>query len=1016
MGLARVAVLILLCAFSVAVPLEAQHLDAFASMQARAIGPAGMSGRVSDVEVVLNDRSTVFVAGATGGLFRSTDGGLVWDPVFDDQPALGIGAVSVFQPNPNIVWAGTGEGNPRNSAGVGRGLFKSIDGGDSWAFLGLGDSERIHRIITHPTDPDVVYVGAMGPAWSDGQERGVYRTLDGGESWERVLWRGERTGVAELVMDPSNPNRIFAAMWEFRRDPWFLTSGGPGSGLFVTEDGGDSWTERTSDDGLPGGELGRIGLAISPSNPSVVYALVEAAKSALVRSDDGGRTWHTVSDEAGVNPRPFYYADLRIDPMNENRIYRLQSSVEVSEDGGRTFETVVSSAIIHGDVHELWIDPDDPRKMILGEDGGIAFTYDRGEKWRFVENLPLAQFYHIAVDDAVPFNVYGGLQDNGSWFGPNTVWENKGILNAHWTRVGGGDGFSVMPDRSAPDRYGYSQSQGGNLQHFDKLTGARRSVRPVHPEGLPLRFNWNAGLTWDPLDPGTIYIGSQFLHKSADQGRTWSIISPDLTTNDPEKQRASESGGLTVDASGAEMHTTIISIAPSALEEGLIWVGTDDGNVQITRDGGVTWTNVRNRIDGLPAGIWIPDVQPSRHVPGRAYVVAEDHRRGDWTPHVYETEDYGESWRSLSTSGIDGFVHAIEEDPVSPDLLFLGTEFGLRVSLDRGSSWETFNAGVPAVPIRDLLVHPRDGDLVLGTHGRALLVVDDIRPLRELAADPGLRDRPVHAFTPPTALDVQVAEAIGYRSTGHAMQQGETRPTGAILSYWAAEPGSADAEVRDASGSLVYSRSLDAVPGVNRFDWNLRPGGEADEFEHPRQMSVFPGEYTFVVRIGEHESSARLRVESDPRNPPARGDLVAKREALQEMGRLSSHVDGARERLDRLGAGLEMILETLDEESTELRQRGTTLQEQLRGLVERHFVGPECQGMCRGDVTLGYVNQPRGRIAGETGAPSANTRIMMERAREAAHTILSDVEAFLGGEVERYGDALRAAGYTPIGG
>ena len=541
------------------------------------------------------------------------------------------------------------KGIPATCAGVGRGLFKSVDGGESWDRVGLPLSERIHRILTHPTDPDIVYVGAMGPAWSDGEERGVYRTRDGGETWERVLWQNPRTGIAEMVMDPSNPDKIFAAMWEFRRTPWDLTSGGPGSGIFVTQDGGDSWTRLTSEDGLPPGELGRIGLAVSPSNPDIVYALVEATRSELLRSDDGGKTWETIDDSPGVNPRPFYYSDLRIDPKNENRLYRLHSAIQVSEDQGRNWRTVVPSAIIHGDVHELWIDPDDPRRMILGEDGGIAFTYDRGDNWRFVENLALAQFYHISVDDEVPFNVYGGLQDNGSWYGPSVVWENKGILNAHWFRVGSGDGFSVMPDRSNPRFFGYSQSQGGNLQHFDKLTGARRSIRAVHPDGLPLRFNWNAALAWDPHEPGTIYSGSQFVHRSTDQGRTWEVLSPDLTTNDATKQRADVSGGLTVDASGAEMHTTILAIAPDPLEPGTIWVGTDDGNVQVTRDDGATWTNVRDRIGGLPEGIWVPDVQPSRHVAGRVYVVAEDHRRGDWTPHVYVTEDYG---RQLALLGL----------------------------------------------------------------------------------------------------------------------------------------------------------------------------------------------------------------------------------------------------------------------------------------------------------------------------------------------------------------------------
>ena len=986
------------------------ELDA---LEVRAIGPAGMSGRVSDVEVVLSDRSIIYVGSATGGVFKSVDGGLTWDPIFDEQNTLSIGSVAVFQPNPDIVWVGTGEGNPRNSAGVGRGLFKSIDGGRSWTHVGLENSERIHRVLTHPTDPDVVYVGAMGPAWSDGEERGVYRTRDGGATWERVLWRNPRTGIGELVMDPSNPDKLFAAMWEFRRDPWFLTSGGPGSGLFVTYDGGDSWREYSASDGLPPGELGRIGLAVSPSNPNVVYALVEASRSALLRSNDGGVSWETIENGPGVNPRPFYYADLRIDPQNENRIYRLHSAIQVSEDQGKNFRTVVPSAIIHGDIHELWIDPDDPRRMILGEDGGIAFTYDRGDRWRFVENLPLAQFYHIAVDDAVPFNIYGGLQDNGSWFGPSTVWENKGILNAHWFRVGSGDGFSVMPDRSDPGRFGYSQSQGGNLQHFDKLTGHRRSIRPVHPEGTTLRFNWNAALSWDPHDPSVIYSGSQFVHRSSDQGRTWEIISPDLTTNDPDKQKAFESGGLTVDASGAEMHTTILSIAASPHEPGVIWVGTDDGNVQLTRDGGATWTNLRDRIGGLPEGIWIPDVQPSRHVPGRAYVVAEDHRRGDWTPHVYVTENYGESWRAIGDPAIDAFVHAIEEDPENPNLLFLGTEFGLRLSLDRGETWMEGPAGVPAVPIRDLLVHPRDGDLVLGTHGRALLVVDDVGPLRELAADPSIRAADVHAFAPPPAIDARIAEAIGYRSTGHTMQQGDTRAVGALLSFWSAEEGAARIEISNDEG-LVYDRTWRAQPGVNRLAWNLRPGGTSDQIEHPRQMNVFPGTYTFSVRRGTSVSTAEFEVQADPRDPPTRQQLIAKRDALREMARVSAEVAAARSELEHVRQGLDTVLGDLSRDDAELRTQANRLRANLDQLRERHFTGPECQGLCRGFVTAGLVGQPIGRIAGERGGPSTNTRIMMDQAESAAATIVSDIEALMSDEVADLERALLEAGYTPL--
>lgn len=995
---------------------EAQSAQGpFEAMAARHIGPGGMSGRVSDVEVVLSDPDVIYVGSATGGVFKSVDGGLRWHPVFDDQDALSIGAVTVFQPNPDVVWVGTGEGNPRNSAGVGRGLYRSLDAGGTWERVGLEGSERIHRILTHPSDPDIVYVAAMGPAWSDGRERGLYRTRDGGRTWDNVLRQDQRTGVGDAAMDPSNPDRLLVSLWEFRREPWFLTSGGPSSGLFLTHDGGDSWRELTPADGLPEGELGRSGVAFAASIPDVAYALVEAGESALLRSEDGGLSWRTASDAPGINPRPFYYADIRVDPKNENRIYRLASTLDVSEDAGRTWSTVVPSAIVHGDVHDLWIDPDDSERMIVAEDGGIAFTYDRGRSWRFVENLPLAQFYRIETDDVVPFNVYGGLQDNGSWYGPSTVWENKGILNAHWRRVGGGDGFTVIPDRSEPDRYGYSMSQGGNLQHFDKVTGARRSIRPVHPEGVELRFNWNAGLTHDPHDLGTIYLGSQFLHRSRDRGRSWEIVSPDLTTDDPAKQRAFESGGLTADASGAEMHTTIISVAVSPLEPGVIWVGTDDGNVQVTRDGGGSWTNVRALVTGLPPGIWVPDVQPSRHAAGRAYLVAEDHRRGDWSTYLWTTEDYGATWTELAGAEIDGFAHAIEEDPEVDDLLFLGTEFGLWISLDRGASWQRFRAGVPAVPVRDLRVHPRDGDLVLGTHGRAALVVDDVRPLREMALDPSIESAALHLFGPPPAVRVNVAEAIGYRSTGHAMQQGETRPQGALLSFWSAEGGESRLEIRDPSGELIHSREIRAEPGLTRSVWDLRPGGNADEATFPSQLAVPPGVYSVTVDLAGTTAERELEVVGDPRDPPSQADLVAQREAMIEANAVVASAEEARERLEETMAGLETALAALHEDSVALRTAGEELHEELESLLRLYFTGPECQGMCARRVLYRLVGAPVGRILSEPGPPSPNTRTMMARARSAAEEIRGAVLALLDGAVAEYRDRIREAGFVPFG-
>lgn len=1022
-GTAFLAALVLGTAPGTGTPAAAQQLDVerWGALEARNIGPAGMSGRVSAVDVVLSDPTRIFVGSATGGVFRSRDGGVTWDPVFDDERVLGVGSVAVFQPNPDIVWVGTGEGNPRNSAGVGNGIYRSLDGGDSWELMGLEGSERIHRVIPHPTDPDIVYAGVMGPAWSDGSVRGVYRTTDRGESWERILWVDEGTGVADLVMDPSNPDKLFAALWDFRRDPWFFRSGGPGSGLYRTHDGGESWERLTASDGLPQGELGRMGLAIAPSNPEVVYALVEAGKSALLRSDDGGRSFRTVSDEPGIASRPFYYADLRVDPTNENRLYSLFSRIVVSEDAGQTFRTVVPSAIIHGDVHELWIHPDDSRFMIMGNDGGIGITRDRGDHWRFVENLTLAQYYHISLDDRVPYNIYGGLQDNGSWFGPSDVWETKGILNAHFTRVGGGDGFSVLDDPVSPE-HGYSMSQGGNLQRFNRVTGERVSIRPVHPDGVPLRFNWNAGLALDPHEEGTLYLGSQFVHRTRDQGRSWEIISPDLTTNDPSKQDPA-TGGLTLDATGAETHTTILAIAPSPLEPGVIWVGTDDGRVQLTRDGGASWTDVGRGMTGVPAGTWVPDVQPSAHDPATAYVVLEDHRRGNWEPYLFRTEDWGRSWERLDAPGVWGFAHAIEEDPVEPALLFLGTEFGLYVSVDRGERWQRWSH-VPAVPIRDLKVHPRDGDLVLGTHGRGLWVLDDIRPLRALAAPgPALASAPLTVMEPGRAILHEVAEGLGYRSTGMAMWQGETRPYGALVSIHVgggSDGGRARIRVTDPAGRSVRTDALTLGPGLNRWSWNLRAGGEVDDSPDAAPgAEVLPGPYTVHVTLGEQTDSAALQVVEDPRLAPAsRAQMRARLAAYREARAMEETADRARERLDDAVEAVDGVRAALAEgqggTNADLQARAEAVHGELVAAREALFTGPECQGICPGDPVADVIGDPAGRLRSGRTAPSELEEVMLRQAAAALETVLERVNGLLAGPLADFRAALVDAGFTPL--
>ena len=769
-------------------PARAAGIDTnlLSGLKARSIGPAGMSGRVAAIDAVESNPDVVYVGAATGGVWKSENGGLSFEPIFDDQPVAAIGAIAIFQANPSIVWVGTGEGNVRNSASVGNGIYRSLDGGATWTHLGLEATERIHRIALDPTNPDVAYAAAMGRAWGENPERGVYKTTDGGKSWRKVLYVDEKTGASDVAIDPAHPNHLLASTWGYRRWPYSFKSGGPGSGLWTSFDGGETWKRATEEDGLPGGELGRIGLAFSRSNPDVVYAMVEAKKSALLRSEDGGRTWKTRNDEPNVNPRPFYFCEIRVDPQAPNRVFSLDFDVRISEDGGKTFEGAGFSREIHGDYHALWIDPKDPRRLYIGDDGGIAMSHDGGKSASFATTLPLAQYYHVAVDNDVPYHVYGGLQDNGSWRGPSSAWQQGGLRSFQWEGVGGGDGFDTVPDPTDSTQ-GYAMWQGGNLSRWNLKTGEAREIKPPAPpiaagksERTELRFNWNAGFAVDPFDPATIYLGSQFLHRSKDRGETWEIVSPDLTTNNPDWQKQAESGGLTPDVTGAENYTTILAIAPSPVERGTIWVGTDDGRLHLTRDGGKSWTSVEKNVPGVPANTWIPHVKASRHAAGTAFVVFDDHRRSNLATYVVRTDDYGKTWKSLSTPELRGYAQAIEQDPVDPNLLFLGTEFGLWVSFDGGKAWSAWRQGVPTVGVYDLVVHPRDGDLVIATHGRALYVIDDIRPLRHLAAD--ALTRKLHLFE---IGDVRqhwrsFVTGGGY-GLGRGEYEGENRPYGALI-------------------------------------------------------------------------------------------------------------------------------------------------------------------------------------------------------------------------------------------
>jgi len=922
--------LLLLLSFVPSLHAQTNHLDLFKNLKVRSVGPANMSGRITAIDVVRADPNVMYVGAASGGVWKSENGGTRWEPVFDDQPTQNIGALAIQQDQPDVVWVGTGEGNPRNSMNLGMGIFKSGDGGENWEHMGLEATKTIHRIIVHPEDGDIVYAGAMGDTFTPGPDRGLYRTKDGGKTWEKILFTNDKSGVADMVMDPTNPNKILVALYDHDRTPFSFVSGGEGSGLFMTLDGGDTWKKLTDKEGLPAGELGRIGLAIAPSNPERIYAKIEATKNALYRSDDGGNSWEMINDNPRfTNNRPFYFQELAVSSDDQNLLYNIYQPLSVSYDGGESFDPVPQIPAdetkgIHADFHSFWMSPDDGEFYIIGGDGGIGITRDRGKSWFFPESIPVGQFYQVNVDEDLPYNVYGGLQDNGNWYGPGYVWRRGGIRTLYWQYLVGGDGFYISPD-AEDARFGYGTSQNGSLYRYDKIGGYYSSIKPPTPADYPrLRFHWNAAFAQDPHDASTVYYASQFVHVSNDKGKTWSIISPDLTTNNPAQQKR-DYGGLTPDASGAEFYNTILALAPSPVDKKVIWAGTDDGHIQVTRDGGTSWKEVSKNVTGMPEGSWVARIHASVYQSGTAWAVVNNYRKGDYRPYLFKTEDYGKNWKSMvkEDSPVFGYSLSFIQDPVVPNLVFLGTENGLWISFDRGENWEQFKNGYPSVSTMDMKIQRRESALVIGTFGRAIWIIDDLKALRTVASQSLTGNITASTVNPAVQVKGLFINAPGNIWSGfHTTFQGDNKSFWRVeVPYFVNEPVEGQvvsARVTNAANETIMElfSSQPPVKGLNYLDWKLDetihrlPGSWTNE--ESRGIAVLPGKYTITLTYGDESATVDLEVIADPRFDfdPEIDEALYK--AQKELDGIRQRLGGTLSELNDQKQSLSKLIEVLE--------------------------------------------------------------------------------------------------------
>ena len=1019
------ALIMIVTFISIAMSAESDKRSLLGDLKWRNIGPANMGGRVSAIEGVAGDPNTYYVGGADGGIFKTINNGVTFDEIFNDQDAYSIGAIAVSPSDANVLWVGTGEGDPRNSVGYGRGVYRSIDGGITWEKAGLEKTERIKRIVVDPRDPDVVSVCALGREWGPNPERGVFITHDGGKKWEKVLYIDEDTGCSDITMENSNPRIMYAGMWTFRRKPWRFDGGSKKTALYRTMNGGKNW--NIIHNGLPDGPMTRIGVQVAQSEPNIVYLVTEIKDGGtLFRSDDRGENWKKVHDDARINFRPFYYSDIRVDPTNPDHLFSLSGGLYKSTDGGQNFERIAGG--VHGDHQSFWIDPVNSRRLLSGSDGGYQVSYDAGANWDVVNNVTLSQFYQIFVDDENPYNVLGGLQDNGTWRGPSRTTNSAGILKDDWNAITGGDGYYAVPVPGKSNII-YSNLQGGVIFQKDMNTGNTRTIHPYPKitgsagdaiKDHKYRFNWDSPILISPHDPKTVYFGGNVLFKTTDEGYSWEVISPDLTTNDKSKQLTS-GGEIYQDNTAAEFHCSILTIAESHVQEGVIWVGTDDGNVHITTDGGKKWTDITKRISGMPKNSWVGKIDASHFDAGTAYIAIDHHRSDDFKPYVFKVTNFGKRSENLSR-GLpqNDYVKVVREDSQNSKLLYAGMEHGIYASWDGGKKWSAIMNNLPPVSVRDIKIQTIENDLVIGTHGRGAWILDDITPLQEMA---NTKSSGLHIFQPRTTYRWQMSRMDA--SQGQREYRAENPPYGAIISFHLAT-GKIDTvkiKIADSEGNHVSEFKVDEPkPGFNRTAWNLRYDG-AVSLATPITggwrggnvgPTVAPGKYTVTLSTKGQSASASLEVRKDPRievsNEDFRKQLEAGIELRDMLSKVNTVLNGTESVMTQMSE-LKKKVKDFSSSDFDLTEAEGKIKNVLQMVKE--FRNDELKRPING---LGYRQRPRLReelrslawaVDGTSARPTNPQMLRMKELDEETEAVVRRYNSIVENEVAEINQILR---------